>query len=919
MVLSLATVDVGTAVLLPETKSLLEKGWLKIVSDSAGRAPEVIGSATPVCYYGDWISGVYVQVGYLVKYSSCVWRVTVDHTTFLAPSLDNADFELFGSMGVAALPTGFTASIATATVGQTLSMGADGAWVVGKITDLQVDTISQSKITNLSTTLSTKLDKAGGTMGGPLLLASQEPPAGGAAISKDYADGVYLAKSEKFNFVTTSYASTNFLRKDGGTVTGQITLPPGVQIGSMAVSRNTADSLYLPKTGGSVTGNILSSATPTEDGHLTTKGWVVSSLLAGGFTAGNITLSATPSAPTHLVTKGYVDGNGTSGNRGFLSLGGGTMAGPIVFASAPSAPTHLVNKAYVDGLNIGGKSVTIPISMTVLPSNVYHLVNKSYVDGNGTPENRGFLSLGGGTMAGQISFATAPSENSHLANKAYVDTKLPLAGGTISGPIIFATAPAETSHLANKAYVDTKLSLAGGEVTGLISCALVPTSSVHLVNKAYVDTAIRVAADSPTTSLAISSSSGNGVTAAYAPLEITSKEWVLGAKLVTTSVSASLSITATSSGTHFKVFLPDGSFSSVTPSETARTVDISGLASPYNTKLPKLIAVVPCNSSGVIGGTLTGLAVNDPSCGILDISELSTLTTLSCSGKFSSLDVASSSSTLTHLNVTNSGVTQLSTERCDKLVVVDCSGNLLTSLLLTSNYLTSLNCSSNQISQLSVISSGLTTLNCSGNSLQSLSLSGVPNATSVNCSGNPLSSVVFAPSSSVPMSFDASGCTGLSPGALDAIILFYKTKLNWRDTNWSSVVVNLSNTQSGGSVSVPSSTGMANVAVLRAANMIVVLNVMLSNLALSSGSLSPSFTPANGSYTASVFETDSITVTPTVVDATTTIKANGTTVASGAASVSIALEVGSNTISVATTAPDTVTTKTYTITVTRAA
>jgi uncharacterized repeat protein (TIGR02543 family) len=93
----------------------------------------------------------------------------------------------------------------------------------------------------------------------------------------------------------------------------------------------------------------------------------------------------------------------------------------------------------------------------------------------------------------------------------------------------------------------------------------------------------------------------------------------------------------------------------------------------------------------------------------------------------------------------------------------------------------------------------------------------------------------------------------------------------------------------------------------------------LSALSLSSGSLSPSFASGTTSYTASVPNTTtSLTVTPTVSDSTATVKVNGTSVTSGSASGSIALNVGSNTITVLGTAQDGSTTASYTITVTRA-
>ena len=92
----------------------------------------------------------------------------------------------------------------------------------------------------------------------------------------------------------------------------------------------------------------------------------------------------------------------------------------------------------------------------------------------------------------------------------------------------------------------------------------------------------------------------------------------------------------------------------------------------------------------------------------------------------------------------------------------------------------------------------------------------------------------------------------------------------------------------------------------------------LSGLTISAGTLSPGFTAANLTYTASVGNSvTSVTVTPTASDATNaTIKVNGTVVASGSASGAITLTVGPNTITIEVEAEDT-STKTYTVTVTR--
>jgi gliding motility-associated-like protein len=102
-------------------------------------------------------------------------------------------------------------------------------------------------------------------------------------------------------------------------------------------------------------------------------------------------------------------------------------------------------------------------------------------------------------------------------------------------------------------------------------------------------------------------------------------------------------------------------------------------------------------------------------------------------------------------------------------------------------------------------------------------------------------------------------------------------------------------------------------------NITISANPNLSALQLSSGTLSPAFASGSTSYTASVANTiTSITVTPTTSDATATVKVNGTAVTSATASAAIPLKVGLNTITILVTAQDGVTTKTYTLSVTRA-
>ncbi|RKQ41422.1 Ig-like domain-containing protein [Enterobacter sp. R1(2018)] len=93
----------------------------------------------------------------------------------------------------------------------------------------------------------------------------------------------------------------------------------------------------------------------------------------------------------------------------------------------------------------------------------------------------------------------------------------------------------------------------------------------------------------------------------------------------------------------------------------------------------------------------------------------------------------------------------------------------------------------------------------------------------------------------------------------------------------------------------------------------------LSGLTLSAGTLSPSFSAGNTSYRAPVVNSvASVYVTPVVNESHATVKVNGSAVSSGSASQDINLVAGSDTnIPIIVTAQDG-TTKTYTVTVTRA-
>nr|WP_294942131.1 cadherin-like beta sandwich domain-containing protein [uncultured Mucilaginibacter sp.] len=95
-------------------------------------------------------------------------------------------------------------------------------------------------------------------------------------------------------------------------------------------------------------------------------------------------------------------------------------------------------------------------------------------------------------------------------------------------------------------------------------------------------------------------------------------------------------------------------------------------------------------------------------------------------------------------------------------------------------------------------------------------------------------------------------------------------------------------------------------------------NARLANLTVSAGTLSPSFSALQPTYTDTIGNAiTSVTVTATKEQSGAAITINGISVASGTASASLPMAVGDNTITIIATAEDGTTKKTYTVTVRR--
>lgn len=127
---------------------------------------------------------------------------------------------------------------------------------------------------NISGDLSGKVNKAGDTMTGPLVL-SGDPTQPMEAATKQYVDQ------------HGGGTGGDFLPLSGGTMTGPITLAADPSTAMQAATKQYADKM-LPLAGGTMTGNLLLNGKPTQDNGAATKKYV-DDAVAGGASGGSVT------------------------------------------------------------------------------------------------------------------------------------------------------------------------------------------------------------------------------------------------------------------------------------------------------------------------------------------------------------------------------------------------------------------------------------------------------------------------------------------------------------------------------------------------------------------------------------------------------------------------------------------------------
>lgn len=136
---------------------------------------------------------------------------------------------------------------------------------------------------NISGDLSGKVNKAGDTMTGPLVLPG-DPTEDNQAATKKYVDE------------HSGGAAGDYLPLSGGTLTGPLTLAADPSTAMQAATKQYADKM-LPLAGGTMTGNLLLNGDPTQDNGAATKKYV-DDAVAGGASGGSVTeLTGTTSNP----------------------------------------------------------------------------------------------------------------------------------------------------------------------------------------------------------------------------------------------------------------------------------------------------------------------------------------------------------------------------------------------------------------------------------------------------------------------------------------------------------------------------------------------------------------------------------------------------------------------------------------------
>jgi len=294
------------------------------------------------------------------------------------------------------------------------------------------------------TELNKKVNLAGDTMTGPLIL-NANPTATLGAATKGYVDSVSATAASKVSL-------------SGDTMTGPLILNanPTAALGAATKGYvDSADATKVPLAGGTMTGSLILNANPTAALGAATKGYVDSASISG-----NAATATKLASPTTINGVSF-DGSApiTVADSTKVPLAGGTMTGSLILNAAPSAVLGAATKGYVDSaaatkVNLAGDTMTGPLILNAAPSSALGAATKGYVDSASIS----------GNAATATKLQTARTINgvgfdgtSDITISTADSTKVPLAGGTMTGPLILNANPTAALGAATKGYIDSTL------------------------------------------------------------------------------------------------------------------------------------------------------------------------------------------------------------------------------------------------------------------------------------------------------------------------------------------------------------------------------------------------------------------------------------------------------------------------------
>lgn len=494
------------------------------VSTSTG-APEVVAIGQNLMLSGGTLSataapftistlpsGLVPSTGDLFALSQGGTAVAVSYGQIVSGLMGTSNFDVSNAL---VTPNGSTSTQRLATFAAGLLQAAGGT-VTGPLV-LATQPVVPAHAANkgyVDQALAVALPLSGGSLSGSLSLAAQ-PVQALDASPKSYVDtavasalplaggtlkGSLFLASDPTN--SSQAATKNYvdqkISRSGDTLTGPLVLPADPVAAPQAATKNYVDrqvAMAVPSSGGTLTGALTLATDPSANTQAATKQYVDKRVLRAGDTlTGALLLAADPTIASQAATKNYVDTQAAAA----VARTGSTMIGPLTLAGDPALPMQASTKQYADlKVSRNGDTLTGPLLLAADPAAPLHATTKQYVDSRFAA----VVSSAGVTFTGSVVLAGDPATATQAATKQYVDARIFRSGDTLTGALTLASDPTAPTQAATKNYVDGQVaacfSASGGTITGALILSQDPSLPSQASTKRYVDN--QVAATLPLT------------------------------------------------------------------------------------------------------------------------------------------------------------------------------------------------------------------------------------------------------------------------------------------------------------------------------------------------------------------------------------------------------------------------------------